>query len=150
MHGLAQGAPAAGLLRRLVSWIYDAMLVTGVLFGVALAAVLIYGDAIPAAGWAGALFQLILLASVGLFYAGFIAHGGQTPGMRAWRIRVLTDAHQPISLPLGLLRFFGGWISLGLLGLGWLAVLWRSDGKAWHDRWTGTQVVLVPKRDAII
>ncbi|MBF2755490.1 MAG: RDD family protein [Gammaproteobacteria bacterium AqS3] len=149
MHRLAEGAPAAGLLRRLISWIYDAMLVIGVVFGVALAAVLLYGEAIPATGWANALFRLILLASVGLFYAGFIAHGGQTPGMRAWGIRALTDERQPIPLHLGLLRFLFGWVSLGLLGLGWLAVLWRSDGRAWHDRWTGTQVVRVPKGDGV-
>ncbi|MBB3345509.1 RDD family protein [Luteimonas sp. RC10] len=75
-------------------------------------------------------------------------HGGQTLGMRPWRIRVRgPDGGQPTSRALWL-RFAIGTVSLLAGGLGfWWAWLDR-DRLTWHDRASGTRIVRDPKRSA--
>jgi len=71
--------------------------------------------------------------------------GGQTLGMRPWRLRVVgTDGGRPSWRALGL-RYTVGTLSLLAAGLGfWWAWLDR-DRLAWHDRASGTRLVRMPK-----
>lgn len=75
------------------------------------------------------------------------ARGGQTLGMRPWRLRVVAaDGGRPALRAL-LLRYLVGHLSLLLCGLGfWWAWLDREK-RTWHDRASGTRVVRVAKRD---
>ena len=85
----------AWLPRRLAAIVYDSLLLTGVLFGatalaLGLAAALLGGEALklhnPLAG--NPFFSTYLLLVCFFFYGGFWIYGGQTLGMRAWRLRV--------------------------------------------------------------
>lgn len=71
--------------------------------------------------------------------------GGQTLGMRPWRLRVV-DMHGAAPSWRGLaLRFAVGSVSLLLAGLGfWWAWLDR-DRLTWHDRASGTRMIRLPK-----
>ncbi|WP_374013104.1 RDD family protein [Pseudoxanthomonas koreensis] len=71
--------------------------------------------------------------------------GGQTLGMRPWRLRLRTrDGSTPTRNRLWL-RYAVGTLSLLAGGLGfWWAWLDR-DRLTWHDRASGTQLVRVPK-----
>ncbi|MFC3551507.1 RDD family protein [Lysobacter cavernae] len=73
--------------------------------------------------------------------------GGQTLGMRPWRLRVV--ASQGASTPTWhalSIRYAVGTLSLLLGGLGfWWAWLDR-DRLTWHDRASGTRMVRLPKR----
>ncbi len=82
------------------------------------------------------------------YFAGFWHHGGQTLGMRAWRLRVLDrDGAKPTFAQLTK-RFAGSilsWIPCGG-GFVWIALNRRRE--ALHDRLSGTIIVHEPLRRA--
>ena len=88
---------------------------------------------------------LALLATWALFYLWFWTHGGQTLGMRAWRIRLLSAEGATVGLGRALLRLGAAAISTLPLGLGHLWLLLDRDRLAWHDRLSGTRLVLLAK-----
>jgi uncharacterized RDD family membrane protein YckC len=90
-------------------------------------------------------YQIGLVALAALFFILFWSKGGQTLGMRAWRLR-LTDEHDRAVKPArASLRFACATISLLALGLGFLWVALSRDGLSWHDQWSGTRLHLLPK-----
>ena len=72
--------------------------------------------------------------------------GGQTLGMRPWRLRIVAaDGGRP-GLPALARRYAVGTLSLVLAGAGfWWAWLDR-DRLAWHDRASGTHLQRMPRR----
>jgi len=69
------------------------------------------------------------------------SRGGQTIGMRAWRLRVVGADDAPLRWPRALLRFVVGLISLAALGIGFLWGLFDSQKRTWHDIAAGTLLV---------
>ncbi len=135
---------APHLARRLAAQCYDALVLTAVLLAATVPFVLLAGGS-PASPAGRGLFRLYLLAVAFLFFGGFWVHGGQTLGMRAWRLRVVDCAGDPVSWTKALLRFVGALVSWAALGAGYLWVLVDHDRCAWHDRLSGTRLVVVPK-----
>lgn len=90
------------------------------------------------------LERLYLLAVIVGFFVYFWTHGGQTLGMRSWRIRVVRNDGGALSARDALRRF--AWATLSLLpaGLGLWWCLFDPDRLAWHDRRSGTRLVPVP------
>ena len=138
-----QPFPTSGLLRRLAAGLYDGLLVIALLvIPTLLAMALRGGEPIPPGNL---LFQALLLLTAGAFFTWFWSHGGQTLGMRAWRLRVEQQSGAPLSLGIALLRFVISLVSVAAFGLGLLWILFDADKLAWHDRATGTRVVVLPK-----
>jgi uncharacterized RDD family membrane protein YckC len=141
-----------GLLRRLAAICYDAVLVFGVLL---LLWTIYYFILIALTGQEDAghsplgqlyWWTLAPLAMVG-FHVWFWTHGGQTLGMKSWRLRVAgLDGGDP-GLREALLRYLFAWISAAALGLGFLWVLFDRDRLAWHDRLSDTRLLMTVKRD---
>jgi len=129
----------AGLGRRIAALGYDLLLLAALLFMFTLSLFpLTGGRAIePGTLW----YRLCLVAIVVLFFTGFWVHGGQTLGMKAWRLRVVARDGGPVRWPSALARFAASLVSLAPAGLG---LLWAAvDPKrlAWHDRLSGTRLV---------
>ena len=138
-----QPFPTSGLLRRLAAGLYDGLLVIALLvIPTLLAMALRGGEPIPPGDL---LFQALLLLTAGAFFTWFWSHGGQTLGMRAWRLRVEQQSGAPLSLGIALLRFVISLVSVAAFGLGLLWILFDADKLAWHDRATGTRVIVLPK-----
>jgi uncharacterized RDD family membrane protein YckC len=154
----------AGLLRRLAALLYDALLIIAVLFVAALPLPLVE-EPVRALWWARTLEQLYLLTAWFLFFGWFWTHGGQTVGMKAWRMELLRLNGDKPSWLDALIRFVissgSFWLLLALFGLEilsgkiafilaaiifGLAFSWilidRKD-YAWHDRLSGTRLVMV-------
>jgi uncharacterized RDD family membrane protein YckC len=135
----------AGLLRRLGALLYDLLVVTALLMLAGFAAIRYTGgEAVPAGTpW----FQAMLIIVVATFFCGFWMTGGQTIGMRAWRLRLITDDADGnvVSLATALIRFAAACLSLLPLGLGFLWILIDRRRLTWHDRLSGTRVVRLPK-----
>lgn len=72
--------------------------------------------------------------------------GGQTLGMRPWRLRVVADEGGIPTRSALLTRYLVGTASLLLAGLGFWWAWWDRDRLTWHDRASGTRVVRDPKR----
>ena len=71
--------------------------------------------------------------------------GGQTLGMRPWRLKVVAADSLPPTWSALWLRYAVGTLSLLLGGLGfWWAWVGR-DKLTWHDRASGTRMIRVPK-----
>lgn len=94
----------------------------------------------------GVLLWLCCLLATGAYAVVSWARGGQTLGMRPWRLRVVgVDGAAPTRAQL-VRRFLVGIPSLLLGGLGfWWAWIDR-DRLTWHDRASRTRVVRVEKR----
>ena len=139
----------AGLLRRLGAMLYDLLIVVALMFVVtALFLPLTGGEAITP-GDSGALeriYQAALLLVVVLFFGVFWTWRGQTIGMLAWRLRVERDDGSVLTWRDALLRLAGAGVSLAALGLGYFWIWIDRERLAWHDRWSGTRVVVVPKK----
>jgi len=134
----------AGLLRRLAAAVYDVLLVIGVLMIVTLALVIATGgEAIPSGTPA---YQLSVLLVLFLFFGGFWVYGGQTLGMRAWRLRVETKDGAALYWSRAGGRFAAAFLAWLPFGLGMLWLLFDPQKLAWHDRLSGTRVVLLPKK----
>jgi len=138
------------LARRLGSLLYDSVLLFGVLM-LAVSVLIIPYDLLAARPYPHdealyrILMQLYLLAVIAAYYIFFWTRGGQTLGMRTWRIRVVRDDGGPLAVSDALRRF--AWASLSLLpaGLGLWWSLLDSQRLAWHDRRSHTRLVLVPR-----
>lgn len=130
-----------GLLRRLGAIVYDSLLLFGVLF-VATALILpLAGGKAVAPG--NPFFSTYVLFICFFFYGWFWTHGGQTLGMRAWKIRVQGLDGRGISWRQALLRFFAAMVSWLALGLGFLWIWVDRDRMSWHDRYSNSVLVLV-------
>lgn len=86
------------------------------------------------------LFQLYLFCCLILFYAIFWSKGGQTLGMRAWRVKVQHINGQNLSFPTAILR-----VLYSLFGLGNILMLLRSDQQALQDILAKSEVVVLSK-----
>jgi uncharacterized RDD family membrane protein YckC len=81
---------------------------------------------------------LIGVALYGISYAILIAKFGQTPGKKAYRMKVVDDkTYKNISFFRALCRFFMFLISATIL-LGLMTPWYRKDKKALHDMVCGT------------
>ncbi len=97
----------------------------------------------PGSGW----YQAYLVALSFLYFGWFWTHGGQTVGMRAWRLRlrVRGDGADPVLWRQALARFLAAGLSWAALGLGFAWALWDRERLTWHDRVSGTVLVLERK-----
>jgi len=130
---------AANLFRRLAAGCYDLLVLGGILMLTSFVIIAARGGkAIPAGSMA---YQAFLALQVASFFIGFWARGGQTLGMRAWKIRVETSDGRPLSVPGAGIRLAAAIVSAAALGLGFLWILIDGDGRAWHDRVSATRVV---------
>lgn len=92
------------------------------------------------------VYRLLLLALIFGFYGWCWTRGGQTLGMTAWRVRVQRVDGTALRWSDALKRWAAAFVSFGALGLGYFWIWFDRDHLAWHDRWTRTRVVVLPKR----
>jgi uncharacterized RDD family membrane protein YckC len=140
---------SAGVLRRFGAMLYDLLLVIALLFIVtALFLAFSGGEAITPerSVVVERIYQAVLLFVVVVFFCLFWTWRGQTVGMLAWRLRVERSDGTLLTWRDALLRLGGAFVSLAVLGLGYFWIWIDRDRLAWHDRWSGTRVVVVPKR----
>jgi uncharacterized RDD family membrane protein YckC len=87
---------------------------------------------------------LAAVAIYGLIYAVFLAKKGQTPGKKAYEIKVVDKNGHNLSFAKALLRFclflFSATIIIGLL-----TPFFRSDKKALHDIILGSKEIALEK-----
>ena len=129
----------ASVWRRLAALCYDLLLLTALAFSFTLLVVAArLGAAVPPGTW---WFPSALVAIALVFFCGFWVHGGQTLGMRAWRIRVVRADGGALTWPRAVARFAAGLVAAAPAGLGlWWSFL-DADKRGWHDHWTSTRVV---------
>lgn len=148
--------PPASFLRRFASWVYD--LLTGiaiamlcVVFGYMITGLLLYFDWISIDGYQdmadyladGYVFQIYLLLCLTGFFCYFWVNGGQTIGMRAWRLQLLTHDNQTVSLTQAVIRFYASLAGLGNL---WVLVDYKHR-QSMQDHLAKTRTVVLTKAE---
>jgi uncharacterized RDD family membrane protein YckC len=129
--------------------LYDTLLVLALMMIVTAAFLPITGGEAITADRFGPLeyvYRSVLLLVPLIFFGGFWTRRGQTLGMTAWRLKL---QRLDGSLPQWgdvLKRLAGACVSLLALGFGYWWIWIDRDRLAWHDRWSGTRVSVVPKR----
>lgn len=151
---------APGLRRRMACWVYEGLLLFGVVFisGYLFSALTQTRHALDNRH----AMQSFLFLVLGVYFTWF-GHKGQTLAMKTWRIRVV-DAHgQPLSHRQALMRYLLSWIwflpplaalspfeltgaEVMVLCGGWIAVWalasrFQAQGQFWHDIWAGTRLI---------
>jgi len=140
--------PSAGVLRRLGAMFYDFLLVVAVLMVLtALMLPFTGGEAItvgPYSKWKHAyqLFEVLVLV---VYFGVPWTRSGQTLGMQAWRLRVVREDGSRLRWPDVFKRLAGATVSLMLALAGYWWIWIDRERLAWHDRWTRTRVVVLPK-----
>jgi uncharacterized RDD family membrane protein YckC len=138
LDGRHDTASPARLSRRLAALAYDLLLLFGCWFCGTWLLLLVRGgsEIAPGTWW----FDLALVGLGFLFFGWFWTHGGQTLGMRAWKLRVERYDGDPLRWRDALLRYVSALLGTGLLGLGFLIALFDPERRCWHDRVSRTRV----------
>ena len=151
-----------GLARRLAAFLYEGVL----LFGVVMMAAYLYSSLTQQRhalqGKAG--LQAFLFAVLAIYFTWFWSRGGQTVAMKAWHIRLVLADGRPVPQVRALVRYLLSWLWFlpalgavhlsGLQGnglyaaalltgvLAYASLVWlRPDRQFWHDAVCGTRLV---------
>ena len=158
----AEALATPGLVRRLAAFVYEGVL----LFGVLMIAGYLYSSLTQQhhalQGHTG--LQAFLFIVLAIYFVWFWSHGGQTVAMRAWHLRLVTHDGQPVSQPRAALRYLASWVwFVPALAAAWLAELHSAaqifalmavgviayallarlnpQRQFWHDALCGTRLV---------
>lgn len=171
-HSAPQGPAdlqAPPLLRRMACWLYEGML----LFGVMVSSGLVY---FISAYWLTGLapgemhlhpqlksgLQAISFFVLGLYFT-WMWHRGQTLAMKTWRMEMVDTTGQKISRKMAFKRYLASWlwfippmamsapfrlpvIEVAVLTLGWVAIWallsrFHPQRQFWHDALAGTRLI---------
>jgi uncharacterized RDD family membrane protein YckC len=141
-------ATPASLWLRIAAAIYDLFPLLALwMLTAGLALLLVHGSvdlAHPSLTWRTGL-RLALLAVTAAYFVVSWTRGGQTIGMRAWRLRVVDAAGGALPPLRAMLRFAIACVSLGLFGAGFLWCLVDRRRRSWHDIAARSHVARLPK-----
>ncbi|MBD8049021.1 RDD family protein [Limnohabitans radicicola] len=155
--------------RRLACWLYEGVLLFGVLVTAGLAYfILAYWTSGLGPGDVGqhpmlrSGFQATCFLSLGIYFIWFWSRG-QTLAMKTWHIRVVDTAGRPLSRTLALTRYMACWLwflppllitlplglpvrEVGVLTLGWVLVWallsrFHPQRQFLHDALAGTRLI---------
>lgn len=138
-------APAAGemagLARRVLSLVYEALLVAALMLVGTLPFVILADGLDPVVK--RPLYQLYLVFLAGAYFVWQWTRGGQTLAMKTWRLKLVTREGAPLALCHGVYRFLFALGGLVLCGAGFAWALFDRDRQFLHDRLAGTKIVRI-------
>jgi uncharacterized RDD family membrane protein YckC len=100
--------PAAGLARRLAAFVYEGVLLFGVVFMAGLVYSTLTQQRHALQGQTG--LQVFVFLVLGLYFVTFWSRGGQTVALRAWQLRVVDTSGRPPSPPRAAARYLASWL----------------------------------------
>ena len=130
-----------GLFRLFAAIFYDLLLlIASLFFATAILLPLNGGEAFTQSH----LFYPLYLISVSfIFYGWFWTHGGQTLGLKAWKIKLLTSDLKTLSWRHATIRFAVSLVSGLFFGLGFLWIIIDRKQRSWHDIASKTELFMV-------
>lgn len=149
--GPAPGLRYAGFGIRVAAYLIDAVILFVVVlivspalggFSKETSTTVIDGTVVTTSSYNGAVSLFELLLSL-IYFAGFwTLNNGRTPGMMAFKLRVLRAADgKPITLGQAVIRWIGLGISFLVIFIGVIWVAFDPRRQGWHDKMAGTFVV---------
>ncbi|MCW8983407.1 MAG: RDD family protein [Gammaproteobacteria bacterium] len=136
--------PSCSLGRRLAAMLYDSFLLFAVIFMAAWLLLIIFGQEVAATP--NPLINIYYISVAFLFFGWFWTHGGQTLGMRVWRVQVINERGEPISWQQAAIRFTVSILSWICVAMGFLWAIFDTENRGWHDLASKTRLVVLPKK----
>ena len=138
-HSAATPAP---LRLHIAAAVYDLLPLLGLWFLAGLLALAFTGGTLDPHRRADKLLvqALVLTLSAAYFVVSW-ARGGQTIGMRAWRLRVVGNDGHALPWPRAILRLVVALVSAVALGAGFWWALLDPQSRTWHDIAAGSVMV---------
>ena len=129
--------------RRLLALFYDLLLIAGILLSFTLLIVIINGSAISS--FLGSNLMLLSYFLISFIFYIYFWHfnEAQTLGMQAWKIKLVADDNQAISIKSMLIRLVLGLLFGSIAGLNFLVILFRSDKRSLNDIYSKTKIVRI-------
>lgn len=93
----------------------------------------------------GPFFYAALLVVIYGFFGFFWARSGQTLGMQAWQIKVISGDNRLITPWQGIIRFLVAIPALALAGLGFLWAIVDQEKRSWQDMASSSRVIILKK-----
>jgi len=134
------------LWRRFGSIVYDTILLACVIFLAWQPVPLLPEFVYPAIGRVIRLGYLTAICF--LFFGWFWCHGGQTLGMRAWRVKLITAQSSNlagVTWRIAWIRFISSLLSWAVIGVGFTWSLFHRNKATWHDILSGTKLIVVSR-----
>ena len=134
----------AGFVRRILALIYDSLAVLGIILSLSL--LLVWSNGGPGEpGSFVVLIQFTIIFFTGpIFYSYFwIKNNGQTLGMQAWKIKLVSSVDLSLTLSQSLSRCLFSVLSGIFFGLGYLWILISEEKLSWSDIATNTKIIKV-------
>ncbi|MDG1120525.1 MAG: RDD family protein [SAR86 cluster bacterium] len=129
----------ASFIRRIFSLLYDSLAILGTIFSLTLLLVVINGGVPEKGSYADYLQLLITILSGPVFYSYFwIVNNGQTLGMQAWKIKLISE--EELTLRICLLRCAFSTFSFLILGIGYFYILFNKEKRSLADIATSTRI----------
>ena len=138
----------AGFGRRAAALLYDSVLLASLLVIFTSGAVFLNHAQALERETAGAwvyLYRAGLIGVIAGYYLLNWTRSGQTLGMRAWHLRVVTESGKPLALRAAALRCVFGLLAWAPAALGVLWLYVDPEHLALHDRLSKTRVVHVQR-----
>ncbi len=101
-------ATPAGLARRFAAFLYEGVLLFGVVFFTGFLYSVLTRQQHALEGRTG--LGIVLLFVLALYFIGFWTHTGQTLAMKTWHLRVVDSAGQPLGWGRAALRYVLSWL----------------------------------------
>ena len=133
---------SAGFLKRILALVYDSLLIVAIVLVLSLLLVFV-NEGYPESGSIVSFIQFFILVFAGpTFYTYFwITNKGQTTGMQAWKIKLVTKDGTELTKQKTMLRCLISTISFACFGLGYFWILYDKDNLSWSDILTKTKVI---------
>lgn len=130
---------APSLIKLGACLLYELLTVIAIVFVSAGLFLWIVGDATH--GAKRLLLQIFLWLIVGAYFIWCWRQSGQTLAMQAWKIKLIGDDSQLLSLNIAILRYILATLSVVLCGLGFLWAIIDREHLFLHDRLLKTRIV---------
>lgn len=130
---------APSLIKLGACLLYELLTVIAIVFVSASLFLWIVGDATH--GAKRLLLQIFLWLIVGAYFIWCWRQSGQTLAMQAWKIKLIDDDSQLLSLNIAILRYVLATLSVVLCGLGFLWAIIDRQHLFLHDRLLKTRIV---------
>ncbi len=126
----------ASIFKRMAAFFYDCLLLIAVFFVVTAVAVRVNGgEAIESP-----LYLVALIPVAWIFFSWFWVNGGQTLGMRAWKIKLVNESGAAIGMRESVIRFAAGLLFLPIV---LIPAVFDANKRGLHDRLAGTKILRI-------
>lgn len=139
MNNQKMNMTAPRLIKLGACLLYELLTVIAIVFVSAGLFLWIVGDATH--GAKRLLLQIFLWLIVGAYFIWCWRQSGQTLAMQAWKIKLIGDDSQLLSLNIAILRYILATLSVVLCGLGFLLAIIDRQHLFLHDRLLKTRIV---------